>query len=768
MTEMCSRLRSVWRSFIVMLGMTAVGLIALGAMTPAVAGGDVPTMPLKFHAELAIQKTNPPTYSIFLEWLAPAEGGPVMKYRIYQSIVTANGAVTFEAIGKTTETRFSIENVKGGVYAYYVTALNEAGEGAPTQHEYVRVPGSDDPVKPVIKFVTYPNGTAVIGATYEYDAEAVTENGQAVMYEITDSPLASPIPGAEGMTVDPVTGVVTWTPAGTGVFSAAIRAYLKDDPAIGETQLWTINVETAPCALLYGTVMDSDGAEVVEGQVMAMQVDTEPGKDPNGKGRPYYGRVKGGKFEMNVPEGKYAVRIDAAAVIGEWYEDTQELATARRIDAACGDKIELNFTLEALPKPKQFAITGVVTDKATGKGLKAGIEFYSPVRNVPVGPNGGIVKEAFYVKTDEEGRYKIELTEGMEYIARAMAADPSYMPQYFDHVASEIEATPIGMNHASGSVDFALEGRPVYQNSLTGSVIDSAGNPVQAKVLAMRMVTTKPNTLPEKNFVAGAATDSLGNYSITNLEPGEYVLHAVPLEKNFVPGYYRAGDMASLSWEEATIVSVSDVTVALQYDIRLRARTGAKGNSKLNGVVNFKPGSTRKNGSVSQGMDILAGVFVYALDSRNQVGDYTYSDGNGYFEMSELAEGQYTVVADKIGFEKLAVTLSFDNDEYQNVEKDLTLNAPSGASGVEDTPGVVAGAAIYPNPASSTVTLRYDGGTGPVVVTVVDITGRVLSSETVARLVDHRLDVSGLGEGSYFARIRSAAGIVTLPFTVVR
>ena len=62
---------------------------------------------------------------------------------------------------------------------------------------------------------------------------------------------------------------------------------------------------------------------------------------------------------------------------------------------------------------------------------------------------------------------------------------------------------------------------------------------------------------------------------------------------------------------------------------------------------------------------------------------------------------------------------------------------------------------IYPNPTTSATTVALSGVNGEVTITVVDMNGRVVKSETVSCDGDctKRMDVEGLAQGAYFVRV---------------
>ena len=77
--------------------------------------------------------------------------------------------------------------------------------------------------------------------------------------------------------------------------------------------------------------------------------------------------------------------------------------------------------------------------------------------------------------------------------------------------------------------------------------------------------------------------------------------------------------------------------------------------------------------------------------------------------------------------------------------------AANGTQGIEDVEG--AAISLYPNPASSTVTLS--GIEGAAKVTVVDMNGREVYTQSLSHSATQSLtiDVSQLTQGAYFVRI---------------
>ena len=77
-----------------------------------------------------------------------------------------------------------------------------------------------------------PVTTAKEGVAYTYDVEATDPNGDTITYSLTNSPT--------DMTINSITGVISWTPAAAGSFD--VTAEVSDNKK-SETQSFTITVD---------------------------------------------------------------------------------------------------------------------------------------------------------------------------------------------------------------------------------------------------------------------------------------------------------------------------------------------------------------------------------------------------------------------------------------------------------------------------------------------------------------------------------------------
>ena len=88
---------------------------------------------------------------------------------------------------------------------------------------------------------------------------------------------------------------------------------------------------------------------------------------------------------------------------------------------------------------------------------------------------------------------------------------------------------------------------------------------------------------------------------------------------------------------------------------------------------------------------------------------------------------------------------------WSEVVRFTTLESQEGIDGVNGNFQFT----IYPNPTSNATTISLNGVEGKVEISVVDMNGRIITSEAIECGVDceKRLDVAGLAQGTYFVRV---------------
>lgn len=610
-----------------------------------------------------------------------------------------------------------------------------------------------------IRFITKPIEIACLEKEYVYDAEAVTlaASPLALTYKLIYAP--------EGMTIDEKTGLVKWTPAREGEFKVGITASLMNS-LLSATQSFALRVKTTcetpapPCAKIAGKVVDENGTPV-SGSIKAVRLD----KDVKGSAS-YSGKIKDGQYIIEVSEGNFALFVSGDGFVEEWYMDAVSIDKATSVAVKCDETISADFAVTHREEPKYVIIEGTVTNE-NGEAVFAMVEFI--VKDQNGADNKGMMGR-LVAKTKDKGVYRIEIPENLTVIVHAVPlGSDKYIDQYFEKVNNPEEATRLTFTQNT-TINFVLAARASYQNGFSGLVRDSASAGINARVVAYRVVPANSTKEPAKYEAVSVSTNDKGEFSVSNLVPGDYFLFAIPKEKQgFVPGYYKAADFAVAKWQDATRISVGEVMIDQVFEIILRTSYGMRGGAKLGGRISHR-GGIAKAGAGVLGDAPLAGAYVIAYDANGNISDYIFSDDQGAYNLSELTAGTFTLTTDKPGFVSMQTTATVDYAKLANVQVDIVMDAQS-ATGVEEDVVANAGGFVFPNPATNQVNVRLNGNAGVVTVRVINTLGSEVlrfNAETSGNDSIVSFDASNLPNGMYTLNIQNGNIPVSVPLTIIR
>ena len=103
--------------------------------------------------------------------------------------------------------------------------------------QYFQIQVAEPNTAPVITS-TPPTGPAGVGLPYTYSVTAVDAQQDAVQFSLSEAP--------DGMTIDPVSGVVNWTPASDQVGVAIVTVVALDARGLSSEQTFDLSVELNP------------------------------------------------------------------------------------------------------------------------------------------------------------------------------------------------------------------------------------------------------------------------------------------------------------------------------------------------------------------------------------------------------------------------------------------------------------------------------------------------------------------------------------------
>jgi hypothetical protein len=633
-----------------------------------------------------------------------------------------------------------------GMYTFYLTAYNNEGEGQPSSRSTVDMTSD---------WIYYVEATifdsVATGAEYQCTFTAEATNGATVHYR------AEPAWFGSGNRlfpdIDSSTGELRVTPAEDGFYLFPVYAYLADDTTVF-TQI-NLNLQAGDgvweepevCSVIKGAIADKNSNPLADGFISVFNADATESSYAQ-----FSTLVENGRYEVAVSEGSYYLVYSA---LNEKYEEfhfypgTSDVNDAKLVRAACDDITTADFSVSLWADSASYIIVaGRVTRASDGSGEPAAVVF-SAQNEWHYNPH--------VVFTDEEGFYEAELPVVLgplkvAYIAMAMPADMNseLYHQYFDGTTNPARAVVI--DESRTDVNFSLSATAAYDNSVSGTVQDSAGNPIDATVLII------PVSAVHEGTAYGMAETENGAYTLRDLPPDTYIIMAVPRAvTNFAAGYYIGNHRTvTMNWENADIVVVNESTLLDGIDMMLPS-VGTSGINSITGVVT-SAGDSRP----------LSGTLLYALNEHGAVAGYAMSGRNGEFQVAGLGAGQYHFSADKIGYRPSESSLSFDRQGMKH-EFDVVLFARQTTGVVEQAAEVLVH--TRPNPASSFVSVCFQAPSGRARLSLSDIAGVPQYRREVQTLDGEntiRLETGGLASGIYMLTIATENGVRTVPVTIVR
>ena len=416
-----------------------------------------------------------------------------------------------------------------------------------------------------------------------------------------------------------------------------------------------------------------------------------------------------------------------------------------------------------------FEVSGKVTSEKDGLPLFTVVEFIPVEMMNGQNKNGSPINTQFMTKTDADGKYSIKLPNTFTYIAHALQpANSKYLEQFFDGVDSPYEADILELTADVTDINFILKSRINTTNGFAGTVKDSIGNPIKARVMAYLIKPADPSYI--KKFMQQTETGPDGGYMFSILIPGDYVVLSIPADKQFLPGYYRTGDYASLKWKDATKITVGNVMLDMIFEIKHKLRTGLKGVIRVDGVVSDLAGNIKKDDTPLKGNMGLSGALVFVFDENGNVSDYTITDQAGVFSLIEVAQGNNRLMIDKPGY--VTYQEGVTNDYEKNFSSNFNVGMePEGTSDAPELNFDIQGYKIYPIPSTGNATIEFNANAGTGRIVICNLIGsdiEAMNVETIEGINQFKLNLNNLSSGLYFVKVIMNGKSVIIPLTINR
>jgi len=456
-----------------------------------------------------------------------------------------------------------------------------------------------------------------------------------------------------------------------------------------------------------------------------------------------------GEFSADLLPGNYYIRSMAMGFIPEFYDNVPNIQQATLVTLNSGDSLNFDITLAPFIPPVIYTLSGNVTDNL-GNPLHSRVVVYPVSRNTYYHHNN--VKSAF---TDSLGNYSIPVREGDTLVVFCKPFNRDFLPEYFDNKQTFAEADRVPVNGDVTGINFSIEPVPVYANGITGVVKNEDTVGVEAHITAFNL---SGNHMKKYRTV----TDSLGNYGLSNIVPGEYILLAMP-EDDYMPTFFRYDGQPTLHWRDADSVVVETAGIVSGIDFTVHSFT-VGGYASVTGIV--KDNADNK----------INGAAIFAVDQNNNVISYSISNSNGQFVMEGLEPGNYRIIGDKFGFnldQYFNVTLDYNTNFSQNLSITLT---PDGVTSAEGNTALVKEFVLnqnYPNPFNPTTSIQYALSSRQfVTLKVYNLLGKevaTLVNETKpAGTYNLKFDAANLTSGVYFYKLQAGSFVETKKMIVLK
>ncbi|MFH0733844.1 MAG: carboxypeptidase regulatory-like domain-containing protein [bacterium] len=454
-----------------------------------------------------------------------------------------------------------------------------------------------------------------------------------------------------------------------------------------------------------------------------------------------------GTFTADVPEGEYYIFVCKPMYKFEYFENAAKLRDATPVTVTSQNAVSVGIGLAPFVIPQVFTLKGKVTDNA-GTGIHARLKII--LQNT-------LHNNVRYAVTNQDGDYSVRLKENDTVIVYAETFNSSLLPEYYDNKLTAQEADVLVVNQNLENINFVLEPRPAYVNTITGMLTDTLGLPIVGSVSAFKLAEGTFNL-----FKVSTVSDSTGAYALTNLIPGKYILFACSFP-NYIPTFFRYDGVQTLHRRDADTLVIAEDTNLSGVSFTLLGRM-LGGNGSIVGNINDEEGNPL-NGSV-----------IFVKNNDGNVISASVSNSAGNFTVPNLSANTYSLVISRFDYDEAELNnVEVSENSYYSPIVNVTLT-PSSLTDVQSetvTPEGFALSQNFPNPFNPETSIKFSiPSTNLVTIKIYDILGNevaVLVNETKQTgNYELKFNAANLSSGVYFYSIQAGSYTKTLKMALLK
>lgn len=204
-------------------------------------------------------------------------------------------------------------------------------------------------------------------------------------------------------------------------------------------------------------------------------------------------------------------------------------------------------------------------------------------------------------------------------------------------------------------------------------------------------------------------------------------------------------------WANATLVNHT-AGASANRNIYMQAGSSANGPGFVAGNVTLGAGKGTATG--------VPNLLIILRNASNQLIKSTFTNANGDYSFSNVPLGTYTIYPEnmpQVTTPSAAFTISATNTTFNGI--DFTKNSkkiiPNNLSVAQTQ--LTHNFSVYPNPTNDLVTIHALGNASATTLQLVDMTGRVLLTESNDGAADMTLSLTTIPAGMYYLKISSGA-----------